>query len=116
MKPAPIILAMLALAALFALFMTVNLAFADDPQGSGHADNQTHWYESACCNQRDCEPIPFEAVFETEDSYIVTYVSGRGFPVHAVVPRAKARHSQDGRFHGCAMPTRFLCLYVPSNS
>lgn len=74
------------------------------------------WYDMQCCSSRDCEPIPPDAVNETAAGYEVNYFSKQGFAVQGFVPREKARHSQDGRFHGCAMPTRFLCLYVPSVS
>lgn len=74
------------------------------------------WYEPACCSGRDCEPISFDAVTESADGWTVDYYSKQGFPVHAFVPRGKERHSHDGRFHGCATSTRFLCLYTPVNS
>jgi len=74
------------------------------------------WYDASCCSNRDCEPIPPEAINETAVGYEVNYFSKQGFPVHGFMPREKARHSQDGRFHGCATSTRFLCLYVPSVS
>lgn len=74
------------------------------------------WYEPACCSNRDCEPIAFDAVTESAEGWTVHYQSKLGFPVMAFTPRGKERHSQDGRFHGCASPTRFLCLYVPVNS
>jgi hypothetical protein len=74
------------------------------------------WYDTSCCSNRDCEPIPPDAVNETATGYEVNYFSKQGFPVHGFMPREKARHSQDGRFHGCATSTRFLCLYVPSVS
>lgn len=73
------------------------------------------WYEPACCSGRDCEPIPFDAVYETRDGWQVNYTGKLGFRVNAFVPKGKERHSQDGRFHGCASETRFLCLYVPRN-
>lgn len=104
MKPNYIAFLLLALAALFCLFMTVNLALAHS------------WYDLACCSQKDCEPLDIESVTETETGYEVSYFSKQGFPVRGFMPREKTRHSQDGRFHGCATSTRFLCLYIPSNS
>jgi hypothetical protein len=74
------------------------------------------WYEPACCSSRDCEPISFDSVTESAEGWTVHYQSKLGFPVMAFTPRGKERHSQDGRFHGCATSTRFLCLYVPVNS
>ncbi len=74
------------------------------------------WYSPSCCSDRDCEPITFDSVTESAEGWTVHYQSKQGFPVMAFTPRGKERHSQDGRFHGCASPTRFLCLYVPVNS
>lgn len=97
------VLILIIFAALVCLFAMANLAMAHS------------WYEPACCSGRDCEPISFDSVTETEAGYEVAYFSKQGFPVHGFMPREKVRHSQDGRFHGCATSTRFLCLYVPSN-
>jgi hypothetical protein len=72
------------------------------------------WYDQACCSGTDCEPIPFEAVTEVEGGWMVAYVGKMSGPISAFVPRGGERHSQDGRFHACARPGRFLCLYVPS--
>jgi hypothetical protein len=102
-KFAHIALGILILATLIAFFAMVNLAFAHS------------FYDAACCSDRDCEPITFDSVTETRTGYEVSYFSKQGFPVHGFMPREKTRHSQDGRFHGCATSTRFLCLYVPSN-
>lgn len=77
--------------------------------------NAHSWYDQQCCNMRDCEPISIEAVTETKSGWTVDYISKLGFPVHGVTPYGKERDSQDGRFHACAMPGRFLCLYVPRN-
>lgn len=74
------------------------------------------FYDAACCSNRDCEPISFDSVTESAEGWTVHYQSKQGFPVMAFTPRGKERHSQDGRFHGCATSTRFLCLYVPVNS
>lgn len=73
------------------------------------------WYEPQCCSGLDCEPISFEAVEDTPAGYHVRYLSKTGLAVDIMVPFDKTRHSQDGRFHGCASPVRFLCLYVPRN-
>ncbi len=75
---------------------------------------QAHsWYSQQCCSGKDCEPISIEAVTESADGWTVDYMSKQGFVVHGFTPRGKERDSQDGQFHGCAMPDRFLCLYVP---
>lgn len=71
------------------------------------------WYDTSCCSGRDCEAISIEAVTESATGWTVDYLSKQGFIVHGFTPRGKERDSQDGQFHGCAMPDRFLCLYVP---
>lgn len=71
------------------------------------------WYDASCCNNFDCEPLPPEAVEDVSGGWRVHYLAKRGLPVDAFVPAGKERDSQDGRFHGCATPIRFLCLYVP---
>lgn len=93
-----------ALLALALLFATATVAHSHS------------WYEPACCSDRDCEPISFDSVTESAEGWTVHYQSKQGFPVMAFMPRGKERHSQDGRFHGCATSTRFLCLYVPVTS
>lgn len=74
------------------------------------------WYDPACCSGKDCEPLPPEAVQDVPGGWHVHYMSKTGFLVDSFVPTGKERHSQDGRFHGCASQVRFLCLYVPSVS
>lgn len=71
------------------------------------------WYDASCCNNFDCEPLPAEAVEDVSGGWHVHYLAKRGFAVDVFVPTGKDRPSQDGRFHGCATPIRFLCLYVP---
>jgi hypothetical protein len=73
------------------------------------------WYDRNCCSDRDCEPLPPEAVEDMADGWHINYISARGFRVKFVLPHGKERHSHDGQFHGCAAPTNFYCLYVPSN-
>lgn len=109
MKPGEIVIAITM--AVAALFLLAAAYLWSSLPASAHS-----WYDYQCCSDRDCEPIPPDAVNETEAGYEVNYFSKQGFQVHGFVPRAAARHSQDGRFHGCAMPSRFLCLYVPVNS
>jgi hypothetical protein len=72
------------------------------------------WYDIACCSDRDCEPLPIDAVVETATGYEVTFYSARlRFLVQGYVPRERIKISQDGSFHVCANPTRIICLYVP---
>jgi hypothetical protein len=72
------------------------------------------WYDQSCCSGTDCEPLEADAVTEMKGGWQVAYVGKLSGPISAFVPRGDERHSQDGRFHGCARPGRFLCLYVPS--
>jgi hypothetical protein len=76
------------------------------------ANNQLQIYDSDCCSGRDCEPIPYDAVWQEDDGWHVQYVSKRSFRVSAVVPFGKERLSRDGRMHGCAIPNYFRCLYI----
>ena len=84
---------------------------------------ERHWYDASCCSNRDCEPIPFDAIMEVEGGYMVDYVSSRFGAVREFYPAKEARHSQDGMFHVCFYsaphPTngrRLRCLYRPVNS
>lgn len=85
------------------------------PKALPHSETD-HWYDNTCCNRMDCEPIPFDAVYETETGYRVDYLSARGFEVHRNVETRLIKHSQDGRFHSCATPWAYYCLYVPSTT
>ena len=109
MKPGEILIAIVM--AVAALFLLGTAYLWSSLPAAAHS-----WYEPACCSSRDCEPIAFDSVTESAEGWTVHYQSKLGFPVMAFTPRGKERHSQDGRFHGCASPTRFLCLYVPVNS
>ncbi len=123
MKPLHFLAGLITLA-IFTLLIMAYLAarlpvHADTlPRGLGHSLGPNHWYSPQCCNQTDCEAIPFEAVYETPDGYRVDYISARGFEVHELVPlnSAKLKDSQDGRFHACATPFVFYCLYRPVTS
>lgn len=90
---------------------------------TGHPKpGQPHWYEVSCCSNRDCEPIPFDAIMEIEGGYLIDYVSAAHGAVREFFPAKEARHSQDGQFHICfrytplANGTRLRCLYRPVNS
>jgi hypothetical protein len=74
----------------------------------------TGWaYDQACCSGQDCEALPVGSVEDMKQGWHVRYTSKRGFLVDAMVPYGRERDSQDGQFHGCAVPDRFLCLYAP---
>lgn len=62
------------------------------------------WYPEDCCNDRDCEVIPLQAVTETEAGWHVEYVSAKLGVVNVDVPRKHHRvkpNDHDGQFHGC---------------
>jgi hypothetical protein len=104
---------LLAACAVVALF--AQSCFADDiPKGLGHPNGITapHWHDPACCNQKDCEPLPYSAVKMIDQGYHVRYRASLGLLVDVIVPWDKARPSQDGQNHGCASPVRFFCFYA----
>jgi hypothetical protein len=76
------------------------------------ANNHVQIYDPVCCSSTDCEPIPYESVWQEDDGWHVQYISKRGFKVRAVVPFGKEKLSRDGRMHGCAIPNYFRCLYI----
>jgi hypothetical protein len=62
------------------------------------------WYPENCCNNRDCELIPLEAVTETLNGWHVEYDSPIHGRVSVNVPRDSHRvkpNEHDGQFHGC---------------
>ena len=84
------------------------------PQGLGHPKGSKvpHWYDTDCCNQQDCEPLPFAAVTMVPEGYRLRYRGSLGFLVDVIVPWNKAKTSQDGQHHGCSNAVRFICFYA----
>jgi hypothetical protein len=113
-----IVLGFLITAATACLLMAVIIAAkaqADGiPRGLGHPPGAPHWYEGACCNEKDCEPVEPEAIVETNRGYAVRYMSARGFLVEGFMARGDnwVRPSQDKMKHACATAQRLLCIYV----
>lgn len=85
------------------------------------------WYSPWCCSGEDCAPIPFEAVTETREGYIVELHPGE-HPIASgifFIPHGSPNihQSQDGFYHACILPPSFdgaslpdtvlRCLYVP---
>lgn len=84
------------------------------------------WYEPACCSDKDCAQITFEAVTHNADgSYTLNLAPGE----HPMVPEGgsfnvpmkeygmqRHRPSQDGYFHACILPSSrtVACLYIPA--
>jgi len=56
------------------------------------------WYESACCHNKDCKPVPDGVVTETADGVRV-----EGFGILSESD-SRLRWSQDDRDHICAFP------------
>jgi hypothetical protein len=81
------------------------------------------WYDSGCCDSRDCAPLPDGAVVATVDGYDITLRAGdhplvsQDLFIHIPYGDMRILPSQDGRFHGCVFGTpayrQFRCFYVP---
>jgi hypothetical protein len=77
------------------------------------------WYDPVCCSERDCAPIPYEAVEITDDGYLVTLRAGDHLMVSStvvhVVAYADVLKSQDGEYHACLFPNQNVmrCFYAP---
>jgi len=80
------------------------------------------WYDPACCNDRDCAPIPMDAVRITAEGYLVEIGPGEhpmlhGEVVFSTIPfnSPMVRKSQDGDYHACLTAARSIrCFYVPA--
>ena len=82
------------------------------------------WYSPACCDNRDCAPIPREAVKATPLGWHVVLRHGdhpmipEGMAVDTIVPYDNLRPSQDADFHACivwyeGLATPYVrCLYL----
>lgn len=113
-----IILGSLIFSACFCLVMALSIAVShaeDLPRGLGHPDGAAHWYDSGCCDKRDCEPVEPGALRQIEGGYAVRYLTSRGFIAEGTVMQRTGgvRPSRDGREHACATSQRVLCVYVP---
>ena len=70
------------------------------------------FYAPECCNDKDCAPLPADAVTATPKGWLVK-------PTGEVLPYQshKLRRAPDGQFHGCFVggdaSKTMLCLYVP---
>jgi hypothetical protein len=78
------------------------------------------WYDTYCCNTKDCAPVVASTVVVTPDGWRVTLGPGDHplvtKPIMALVPftSSKIRRSQDSDFHVCVFPADTVrCLYVP---
>lgn len=73
------------------------------------------WYSYECCNDRDCRPIPFDAVTVTPNGYRVP--SGDVIPFSSTKIKPTPAEDVEQRFHWCSVAGsdtgHTLCLYVP---
>lgn len=87
------------------------------------------WYSGACCSDKDCAPIPREAVTATKEGYRVTLGAGdhpmTTLPLDELVPYDKVLPSEDSDFHACVRASvppsltpinRVICLYEPQGA
>lgn len=73
------------------------------------------WYDYACCSEKDCRPIPFDAVTVTPDGYRVP--SGDVIPFSSTKIKPTPAEDVEQRFHWCTVAGKdtghTLCLFVP---
>ena len=65
------------------------------------------WYDAICCSDRDCYPLPDNAVRETVGGYSLPETG-------EMIPHSETRNGRDERFHICRHATgRRICFYRP---
>lgn len=73
------------------------------------------WYPWNCCNDRDCRPVPFDAVTVTPTGYRVP--SGEVIPFSSTKIKPTPPEDVEQRFHWCSVAGsdtgHTLCLFVP---
>lgn len=121
---------------LFINIFLITQVFADPVMEHPHLhdlNDPDHWYDTYCCNRRDCAPIPAEAVEATDDGWIVTLNPDDHPMVNegtgTVTMRAPYKHSnqtqlyavtrdsRDDHYHACLVREmsgmRMRCFYRP---
>ncbi len=93
-----------------------------------HGVNVPDWYDPACCNLRDCRPIPVDPADEQPVAFVApeskaynpeddeTWIvpAGPAYRWHGLVfLKWQFRVSQDERFHVCVQNTTTYCIYLP---
>lgn len=77
------------------------------------------WYDTYCCNDGDCAPIPASSVTPTDDGWVITLKPGDHpmvtEPITHTFKYVRTRQSQDDQFHLCLYPTQHevQCFYAP---
>lgn len=71
------------------------------------------FYDSTCCSDKDCYPLPDDHIKEVAEGYLVPETG-------EVIPHGdpKIRFSPDGKWHRCShnggdRKAITICLYVP---
>lgn len=85
--------------------------FCSTAQAQTSIPHDHSFYSWECCNSTDCEPIPDDAVEETETGFDIEYLSVAGMTVKGFVKYGLEKQSPDGRNHACRMPNGVRCLY-----
>lgn len=96
---------LIAVAALVAAFVFVA------PVAFAHS-----WYDYVCCSDRDCYPLPDDAVLEEQSNgdYLVRWVSPlSGKIIEGRVVKRNVKDTRDGRIHGCERSDGLpRCIYI----
>ena len=75
---------------------------------------QSHnWYDSWCCDQRDCAPVPAGTTITPAPSGYMVAVPGRE---PRLFLQSAVRPSQDGEIHICIYRGEARCLYMPAGA
>ena len=83
--------------------VTLGLVLGSYDAAQGHS-----WYDTDCCDTRDCRPAEAAEVTVVPDGFDVRV--GKQFRHFG---RTEFRQSQDARFHVCVSPATTRCPYVP---
>ncbi len=76
------------------------------------------WYDYVCCSNRDCYPLPEDAMLEEQSNgdYLVKWVSPlSGRIIEGRVTRHLVKDTQDptGKIHGCERSDGLpRCIYI----
>ena len=106
----------LAILAIMAAIPAIPAIAQDLPRGLGHPNDGSHWYDRACCDDRDCEQLEPGAVTRTATGLVILYRSSRGHVAKGFLRWGATgiRPAQDGKEHGCSYSDgRVPCIYLP---
>lgn len=69
------------------------------------------WYDTACCDRRDCRPVDGK-----DEPEAIMYGTEPAYRWHGLVfEKPKFKRSQDERFHVCITSTMMpMCIYLPA--